>query len=72
MNMFQRLDIWHKTKTGLAVFGLLEAGLAYVFASWAIDSGSLIDWFLAIVLAVGTLQNLVKFILKVSHSGREN
>ncbi|HYH74710.1 MAG TPA: hypothetical protein VD735_01995 [Candidatus Saccharimonadales bacterium] len=33
-------------------FGLLALGLAYVFISWAIDSGSLLDYAIAILLAI--------------------
>jgi hypothetical protein len=69
MNFINRLDRWHQTKAGLIVFGLIELGLAYVFASWAIDSGRLLAYFLAIVLLIGGLQNLVKLIVKVVRRG---
>lgn len=61
---------WHDTRTGLAVFGLAELALALAFGVWAIGSGSLLDWFLAIVLFVGGVQNIVRLILKVT--GRDN
>jgi hypothetical protein len=69
MNFINRLDRWHQTKAGLIVFGLIELGVAYVFASWAIDSGRLLAYFLAIVLLIGGLQNLVKLIVKVVRRG---
>jgi hypothetical protein len=69
MSAFHKLATWHQTKTGFLVFGLIELGLAYAFASWAIDSGSLIDYFLAIVLLAGFAQNFVKLIVKVVHHG---
>ena len=61
--MLQTLDTWHKTRLGHLVFGLVELGLAYLFASLAIDSGSLWHWALAIIFAVGFLQNLVRMVL---------
>ncbi len=70
MSWFRRLEQWHQTKQGLAAFGLAELVLAYVFASWAIDTGSLLDWFLAIVLFVGAIQNLVRLLGKVVFRGR--
>lgn len=59
--MLQKFEKWHQTKQGLIIFTGLEAGLAYLFASLAIDSGSLIEWVLAIVFAIGAVQNAVKF-----------
>jgi hypothetical protein len=43
----------------LIVFGLLALGLAYVFASWAIDSGSLLDYAIAIMLLAVGIRDLV-------------
>ena len=60
--MLDKLDKFHKTRTGYAVFALIELALAYVFISWAIDSGSLLDYLLALVFTVGFLQNLIKLI----------
>lgn len=65
------IDSWHQTKTGLLAFGLAELALAYGFASWAIDSGRLLAWSLAIILLVGGLQNLVKLIWKAVPHGRK-
>jgi hypothetical protein len=60
--MLDKLDKFHKTRTGYAVFALIELALAYVFISWAIDSGSLLDYLLALVFTVGFLQNFIKLI----------
>lgn len=60
--MLNKLDTWHKTRQGYLTFGALELVLAYIFASWAIDSGNLIDYALAVILFVGALQNFVKFV----------
>lgn len=70
MSIFDRLNKWHQTKTGLLVFGLVELMGAYVFASWAIDTGSLIDWFLAFILLIGAAQNLIRLIMKLVSNGK--
>jgi hypothetical protein len=64
MKFFEPLDKWHQTKPGLLVFGLAELALGYAFVSWAIDSGSLLDWFLTFVLVIGGLQNFIRLGLK--------
>jgi hypothetical protein len=53
------IDTFHKTRFGYLVFGLVELGLSYAVASWAIDSGSLWLWALAFILLFGFLQNFV-------------
>jgi hypothetical protein len=60
--MIQKLDIWHKTKLGLLVFGLVELAITYGFISLAIDRGNLWWYILALVFLVGALQNFVKLI----------
>ncbi len=60
--MLDKLDKFHKTRTGYAVFALIELALAYLFISWAIDSGNLLDYLLALIFTVGFLQNFVKLI----------
>jgi hypothetical protein len=56
----QAIDKWHKTKLGHLTFGLAELLLAYLFASLAIDSGSLLEYTVTIILFVGSIQNFVK------------
>ncbi len=53
---------WHKTKSGLICFGLAELLLAYVFASFAINNGSLWFYLVTLILVVGALQNLFKLL----------
>jgi len=60
--MFDKLDRFHHSKTGYAVFAVVELGLAYLFISWAIDDGSWFDYLLALIFMVGFLQNLAKLI----------
>ena len=61
--MLQKFEKWHQTREGLISFTLIEAGLSYLFASLAINSGSLWQWLLAIALAIGSIQNFVRFMI---------
>jgi len=63
--MAQALDIFHKSRVGQLVFGIIELALAYLFGSLAVNSGSLWEWFLAIVFVIGFLQNFIKFIRRI-------
>jgi hypothetical protein len=47
-----------------AVSGVAALGFAYVFASWAIDSGSLLDYAITLLLAVIGLRELALAIFK--------
>lgn len=60
--MIKQFDKWHKTKTGLLVFCLVELAVAYGFASLSIDRGNLWWYLLALVFLVGALQNFFKLI----------
>jgi hypothetical protein len=60
--MLNKLDHWHKTKTGFLFFAVLESALAYGFVSLAIDRGNILEYIVAIVFLVGGLQNLYKFV----------
>jgi len=61
MNLKQ-LDKFHKTRTGYAVFGLVELALGYLFFSLAVNSGSLWEWALTAILLLGVLQNFARLI----------
>jgi hypothetical protein len=69
--MLKQLDKWHKTRTGFLVFALIELAAAYGFASLAIDRGNPLYYLLALILLVGSLQNLFKLIGKFIHGGRQ-
>ena len=69
--MIKQLDAWHKTRLGLLVFALVELGLAYGFASLAIDRGNLLWYLLALIFLVGSLQSLFKLIGKLFHHGKK-
>lgn len=68
--MLKKLDVWHKTKLGFLIFGLLELSIAYGFASLAIDRGNLWYYLLALLFLVGALQNFVKLIGVLFHVSR--
>ena len=58
-----KIKQFHQTTSGFLVFGLAEVVLGYMFLLWALDTGSLIDWFVTIILLIGAIQNSVKLIL---------
>jgi hypothetical protein len=68
--MFNRLDRWHKTRTGLLGFGLVELAIAYGFISLAIDRGNPLWYLLTLLFLIGFLQNSFKLIGKVFNGGR--
>ncbi|MDZ7744391.1 MAG: hypothetical protein U5K77_01375 [Candidatus Saccharibacteria bacterium] len=57
-----RLHKWHKTPQGLTIFAVMEFALAYVFSSWAIDSGSYWHYIPAVILLLGGIQNTARLI----------
>ena len=58
--MLSKLNTFHKSKVGYALFGLVELAIAYYFVSLAIDRGSIGWYLLTLVFLVGALQNLCK------------
>jgi len=67
--MIAKLDQFHKTRLGYAVFGLVEFGLSLAFLNWALDNGNLWLWLLAFIFGVGFLQNFVRLLkgLAIGH-----
>ena len=63
MNFAQQLDHFHKTHIGFLVFGIVELGVAYLFASLAINSGAWWQYVLVLIFLFGGLQNLVKIFI---------
>ena len=57
------IDKFHKTRLGYLVFGLVELGLSYLFAIWAMDNGAWWEWLIAFIFLLGGLQNLVKMLV---------
>ena len=58
----ERIDTWHKTRKGRLMFGALELVLAYIVASLAIDTGSLLQYAVATALVIGATINLIEAI----------
>ena len=56
---------WHKSKTGLFIFGVLELGIAYGLGSRALDTGSWWEYGLALLFLIGGIQNVVRLMKKV-------
>ncbi|HUS25789.1 MAG TPA: hypothetical protein VMY99_00380 [Nevskiaceae bacterium] len=71
MSTLARLHTWHQTRAGLLVFGALELGVAYLFVSLAINSGSWWQYALTFIFFVGSLQNAVRLI-RIFASGSTN
>lgn len=67
MKTINKFDRWHKTRSGLLIFGLIELALAYGFASLSIDRGNLWWYLLTIIFLVGALQNLFRLIGNLIH-----
>jgi hypothetical protein len=56
------LKKWHDSRLGLIIFTLAELGLAYTFASLAIDQGNLLWYLLTLIFLVGGIRNFFKLI----------
>jgi hypothetical protein len=57
--LIHKLDAWHQKPRGRLVFAAIELGLVYALGSWAINSGSVWLYLLALLLSVGFVKNLV-------------
>lgn len=53
-----KLDRWFENRAFKVVFGLVGLGLAYVFASWAVDTGSLLDYAITLLLLFVSIREL--------------
>ena len=62
---------WHQTKQGHLVFGVVELLAAYLIVSRALDTGSLIEYTLAIIFFVGAIHNFIKLIGKFVHGNKK-
>lgn len=60
--MLDKLDKFHDSKPGYAVFALFGLVIAYVFISFAIDSGNWFDYLIVLLAIIVFLQNLTKLI----------
>ncbi len=64
------LHKWHQTKRGLLIFGLIELLAAYLMGSRAIDTGSLIEYFLTLVFFIGAFHNFIRLVSKLIHGNQ--
>jgi len=60
--MLDKLDKFHKTRRGHAVFGFVELVMAYGFVDWALDTGNWLWWVAAAFLLLGSVQNFARAI----------
>lgn len=60
--MLTKLDHFHKTRSGLLMFGLVELILTYVSVSLALAHGFFLWYLLTLIFLVGTLQNFIHLI----------
>lgn len=63
------LFAWQDTKGGLVFIVLFDLVASYTFASLAINSGALLEYFGAIVFLVLTIIQFIKLVKKVLHRG---
>jgi hypothetical protein len=56
---------WKHTWSGRIAWTVLDLAIAYVFASLAIDSGTLWQWGIAIFFAIDGLYNFARLVGKV-------
>lgn len=58
-----RLSGWKHSRLGYAISSMIEGGLAFAAATWAIDSGSMWAYLLATIFTIGSINNLYKAIV---------
>ena len=61
---------WKHTATGRAVWTVLDLAITYIFASLAINSGTLWQWGVAILFLTDGVYNLIRLIGNVIHGNR--
>lgn len=61
---------WRHTAVGRLCWAVLAGAITYVFASFAINSGSLLQWFVAVVFLIDCIYNLGQLGRKVIHGRR--
>lgn len=57
-----KIVAFFETRTGHGVLASAAVALGYLFVVWAIDSGSLFDWLVVIILAIIAVRETVAFI----------
>lgn len=64
LNKPNRFNQLFENRAFQATFGLAALALAYIFISWAIDSGSLLDYLITLILLFVGLRELTLAIFK--------
>jgi hypothetical protein len=64
-----KLFAWQDTKGGLVFIVLFNLLITYTFASLAIDTGSLLDYFITIAFLALTISQAVKLFRKLIRRG---
>lgn len=67
-----KIDKVHKTRKGKLIFGVVELFLCYIVISQAIDTGSLWEWILGLLLFVGGLNNFVRTLYRVKPNAKKS
>lgn len=71
MTLSQKINKWQESTTGLLVFAVVEVMLACLFGSLAIDTGSLLDYSLTVLLTIAALHNFFLFGQRVAHGHKK-
>jgi hypothetical protein len=66
-----RLHAFHQSLIGHLLFGIIELAVAYGLISLAIDTGSLLYYFLTLIFLFGALQNFFKATRKAVAHGHK-
>ena len=53
---------WYQSRAWVTVLGLAKLGLTVLFASLAIDSGSLWQWLVAFIFLFGVIGDLIQVV----------
>lgn len=67
MGIFSDIDRFHQTLKGRFIFGAAEILAAWVLIARAIDTGSLWQYLLVILLIIGGANNLVKALFQIGN-----
>ena len=64
MKIKEQVAKWSQTRGFMLVFGLVCLALAYLFGSLALNSGSLLDYVIALLFVVTGVRELLAGIIK--------
>lgn len=57
-----KIVAFFETRRGHGVMAVLAIAMGYVFVSWAIDTGSLFDWLIVIILTIIAVREIAAFV----------